>query len=112
MEIQYNNQQRVSQTKHLTIISANLRGFQTNIGDLTHSFILPNKADIVATVETFLNDSIPQNFGRIDGYTNWYRKDRKQDTHGGVAVCFRSNIHVQVIDPEMPEPLELSFFKL
>ena len=112
MEIQYNNQQQVSQTKHLTIISANLRGFQTNIGDLTHSFILPNKADIVATVETFLNDSIPHNFGRIDGYTNWYRKDRKQDTHGGVAVCFRSNIHVQVIDPEMPEQLELSFFKL
>ena len=112
METHYNRQQQGSQPKHLSIISANLRGFQTNIGDLTHSFILPKKADIVATVETFLNDSIPFNFGRIDGYTNWYRKDRKQDTHGGVAVCFRSNIHVQSIDIEMPEHLELMFFKL
>ena len=59
--------------EHLTIISANVRGLQTNLGDLTHSFVLPLIPDIIATVETFLNSSIPDNYGKISGYTNWHR---------------------------------------
>lgn len=98
--------------KPITIISANVRGFQTNIGDLTHSFIIPRNADIVATVETFLNESIPENYGKIDGYSKWYRKDRSTGNFGGIAVCFRKGIHVQPIDVDIPDQLELAFFRL
>ena len=48
---------------NLTIISANVRGFQTNVGDLTHSHVLPHSPDIIATTKTFLNSTIPDNFG-------------------------------------------------
>ena len=45
--------------KDLCIVSANLRGFHTNVGELTHRFILPNNADIVFVCETFLDSSVP-----------------------------------------------------
>jgi len=53
----------------LSIISANVRGFQTNIGDLTYKFIIPHNPDIIATVETFLNPDVPATFGKVNGYT-------------------------------------------
>ena len=98
--------------KCLTIISANLRGFRTNIGDLTHSYIIPNRADIVATVETFLDDDVPSNYGKISGYTNWHRRDRIGRQKGGIAICFRENLRVQPLEVEVPCHLELSFFKI
>ncbi|KAG0712473.1 hypothetical protein GWK47_018400 [Chionoecetes opilio] len=55
---------------HITIISANVRGLQTNIGDLINTHVIPHNPDIVAAVETFLNKSIPDNFGQINGYTS------------------------------------------
>lgn len=64
---------------HLRILSANLRGFLTNdayVRELTHDFVLPNRIDIVATVETFLNDSVPSNYGQILGFTQWLHRDR------------------------------------
>jgi len=100
-----------SLNNRLSILSANVRGLQTNLGDLTHSFVLPLRPDIIATVETFLNHTVPDNFGRIGGYTKWHRKDRTQGTFGGIAVCFKSGLHVQPLQVEMPEHLELSFFK-
>lgn len=37
--------------KHkLLILSANLRGFRTNVSELTHSFILGENLDVAATV--------------------------------------------------------------
>lgn len=96
----------------LTIVSANVRGLQTNIGDLTHSHVLPHNPDVVAAVETFLNASVPENHGHIQGYTKWYRRDRARGTFGGVAVCFRSMLQFKIIDVTMPEHLELMFFKL
>ena len=57
--------------KPLSIISANVRGFQTNVGELTQSFIIPENPGIVACVETFLNENIPENFGKIKGYSRW-----------------------------------------
>jgi len=75
-----------SLNNRLSILSANVRGLQTNLGDLTHSFVLPLRPDIIATVETFLNPTVPDNFGRIGGYTKWHRKDRTQGTFGGIAV--------------------------
>ncbi|KAG0722807.1 hypothetical protein GWK47_043877 [Chionoecetes opilio] len=44
---------------HLSIISANVRGLQTSIGDLIHSHVIPHTPDVVATVETFLNGTSP-----------------------------------------------------
>ena len=73
---------------NLSIISANVRGFQTNIGDLTHSFIIPKNADIVACVETFLNENIPENYGRIPGYSGWHRRDRVSGNIVGIFICF------------------------
>ena len=49
--------------KGLKLISENIRGLRTNVGELTHSFVLNHKLDIFATVETFLNESVPQSFG-------------------------------------------------
>lgn len=54
---------------NLTIFLANVRGFQTNIGDLTHSHVIPQNPDI-ATVETFLIPTVPENFGKSLGFRN------------------------------------------
>ena len=97
---------------NLSIISANVRGFQTNVGDLTHQFIIPHSPDIIACVETFLNSSIPSNYGTVNGYTRWYRRDRTNRTGGGIAVCFRQNLAVQLIPVDMPDHLELMFLKI
>ena len=97
---------------NLTIISANVRGFQTNVGDLTHSFVIPQNADIVACVETFLNSSVPENYGRISGYSGWQRRDRASGNFGGIAVCFRESLSYQLLDVCVPDHLELSFFRL
>ena len=96
----------------LKIISANIRGFQTNIGDLTHSFVIPNRIDIVATVETFLNETVPENYGHIRGYSRWHRRDRIKGTFGGIAVCFRNSLCVQPLDVNPPDHLEMMFFKI
>lgn len=96
----------------LKIISANIRGFQTNLGDLTHTHVLPHSPDIIATTETFLNSSVPDNFGQIGGYSKWYRRDRAQGTFGGVAVCFRYSLPVQALSVDLPAHLEIMFFRL
>ena len=96
----------------LKILSANIRGFRTNVGDLTHSFVLKYKPDIVATVETFLNESVPQNFGKIQGYSTWTRRDRVGRNFGGIAVCFRSGLQVQELNVETHDDLEIKFLKL
>ena len=97
---------------NLSILSANVRGFQTNLGDLTHSLVLPLKPDIIATVETFLNPTVPDNYGKISGYTKWHRRDRTNRACGGIAVCFKNTIQAQPLEVELPNHLELSFFKL
>ena len=101
-----------SDRDHLSIISANIRGFQTNIGDLTHSYVIPHMPDVVAVVETFLNDTIPGNYGLIQGYTRWHRRDRTHGTFGGIAVCFHKNLTMQPLDVTLPDHLEMMFFKI
>ena len=96
----------------LSIISANVRGLQTNIGDLTHSFVMQHNPDIVATVETFLNDQVPKGYGRMAGYTDWFRKDRHVREKGGIAVCFKKSLHVQPLEVDTPAHMEISFFKI
>ena len=65
--------------------------------------MLPHNPDIVATVETFLNGTVLDNYGQINGYTRWHRRDRKRGTFGGIAVSFRKNLSVQPLDVNMPE---------
>ncbi|ROT68874.1 hypothetical protein C7M84_012936 [Penaeus vannamei] len=91
----------------LTIVSANVRGLLTNIGDL----VIPRTPDIVATVETFMNESVPDNFGHMKGYTRWHRRDRTHGTFGGVAVSFHKSLSVQPLDVD-PNHLEIMFFKI
>ncbi|MPC66707.1 hypothetical protein E2C01_060859 [Portunus trituberculatus] len=68
--------QRASTNSALRIVSANVRGFHTNVGELTHRFVRTNKPDLVFVTETFLDDNIPSTYARIQGYSTWIRKDR------------------------------------
>lgn len=42
----------------LVVVSANMRGFRTNVPELTHSYVLKNDVNVVVTVETFLDASV------------------------------------------------------
>ena len=99
-------------SRNLSILSANVRGFQTNIGDLTHSFIIPRQPDIIVTVETFLTETIPVNYGKVAGYSKWFRRDRKTGNFGGVAACFRNELYIQELNIDIPDHLELMFFRV
>ena len=93
----------------IKIISANIRGFRTNIGEFTHNFVLKESADIVFVSETFLDDSFFATFGLIPGYSVWHRKDRNQDG-GGVALCCKSGTRLQILEEVIPENLESIIF--
>ena len=94
----------------LRIVSANVRGFHTNVGELTHS-VIKQRADIVFVCETFLDDKIPQNYARIRGYSTWVRKDRSTQG-GGVAFCHKESLNVQVVKPSVPVPQDLELLTL
>ena len=95
----------------LKILSANVRGFRTNVGELTHT-VLGNKADIVVVVETFLTDKCVTACDRISGYSHWSRRDRANRQGGGVAVCHREGLQIQLIPVPVPEEMEAMFFRL
>lgn len=97
--------------KPLKILSANVRGLRTNIGELTHMAIKAN-ADIVVVTESFLNKKVEPTFGRIRGYSHWHRRDRKGKDGGGIAMCFRPTLQLQVLAIDIPDWLEASFFKI
>ncbi len=78
------------------VISANVRGLRTNIGDLTHK----------------LNGEVEPSFGKIGGYTHWARRDRQDRAGGGVAVCFREGVQAQQLDVDTPPQLEVMFFRV
>ncbi|KAG0726028.1 hypothetical protein GWK47_037423 [Chionoecetes opilio] len=86
----------------LKIISANVRGLRTNIGDLTHNCVLRHSADVVVVTETWLNNEVEPTFGKIRGYTQWNRRDRPERTGGGVAVCFKEEVQAQHLDVVPP----------
>ena len=104
-------QQHKPATSEVRLISANIRGFHTNVGDLTYQFVTKNKADVVFVVETFLDDTVPDNYARITGFTKWYRKDRNTQG-GGVALCYKENLQIQIIDTSTPPGIEIIIFKI
>lgn len=97
-------------SEELRILSANVRGLRTNLGDLTNT-TLRNNADIVICCETFLDDSIPPTYGQMQGYTHWYRRDRSGQG-GGVAVCHKLGLHIQALNIDMPAHYEIIFLKI
>ena len=97
--------------RSLRILSANLRGFRTNVGELTHA-ALRNKADIVVAVETFLNDDCVTSCDRIPGYCHWMRRDRASGPGGGVALCHREGLQIQLLTVPAPEEMEVMFLRL
>lgn len=55
--------------RELRIVSANVRGFHTNVVELTHRFIHVKKADIVFVRETFLDATVPPTYAQVKGYS-------------------------------------------
>ena len=52
-----------------------------------------NEFDILAFTETWLNPSVPTNDLTIDSYKIPEHKDRPGDSHGGVILYVKNNIH-------------------
>ena len=98
--------------RKLTVLSANVRGLRTNIGDLTHNFILRHQADIAVVTETWLTSEVEPAFGKLRGYTHWARQDRPERAGGGVAVCFREGVQAQALQVETPPTTEALFFRV
>ena len=98
--------------QRLTVLSANVRGLRTNLGDLTHNFVLRHNVDIVVATETWLNEEVEQTFGKTRGYSPWVRKDRQGRHGGGVAVCFREGVQAQTLPVETPPDMESLFFRV
>ena len=95
----------------LKILSANIRGFRTNVGELTHA-VLRNKADIVVAVETFLNDICVTSCDRIPGYSHWVRRDRTSVQGGDVTVWYQEDLQLQQLSVTAPEEMDAMFFRL
>lgn len=96
----------------LTVVTANVRGLRTNVGDLTHNFALRHRADVVAVTETWLTGEIEPTFGKVPGYSHWIRKDRENRAGGGVAACFRDGLQTQELEVTVPLQTEALFFRV
>ena len=89
-----------------------MRGLRTNVGDLTHNFVLRHRADVVAVTETWLNEEVEPTFGKVPGYSHWVRKDRRNRAGGGVAACFRDGLQTQELEVPLPQQMEALFFRM
>ncbi|KAG0720249.1 hypothetical protein GWK47_048890 [Chionoecetes opilio] len=96
----------------LKILSANVRGLRTDIGDLTHNCVLRHSTDVVVVTETWLNNEVEPTFGKIRGYTQQTRRDRPERAGGGVAVCFKEGVQAQHLDVVPPPHMEMMFFRV
>ena len=89
-----------------------MRGFRTNVGELTHTFVLKHQIDIVVAVETFLDDTCATTSDRIPGYSHWLRRDRHTGQGGGIAVCHRNSLQVEEITVDTSPAIEMMFFRI
>ena len=78
----------------LRVLSANLLGFRTNVGEHTYSFVLKHSVEMVVTVETFLDYSCVTIYDGIPGYSHWVRHDCLCGQGGGIAKCHRDGLQV------------------
>ena len=96
----------------LDILSANIRGFLTNVGELTHSFVIKHNIDFIVAMETFLDETVVPAFAKIPGYSQWIRRDRQGMRGGGIAVCYKENMLVQSLPIQIPSWMEMLFFRI
>lgn len=86
-------------------MAANLRGFHTNILELTYRFVKKSNADIVFVSETFLDDRVPWNSARMTGNSPWIKKNRS--TLGrGVAMFYKEALSLVQIDTAVPNGID------
>ena len=101
-----------SHIPQLTVVSANVKGLRTNVGELSHNYVLRHKANIVAVSETWLNGEVEPTYGRISRYTHWVRKDRIGKIGSGVVACFKNDLQIQEVSPNLPHLMEALFFRI
>lgn len=77
----------------ITIISTDARGLKTNNGDFIRNPVNSRTSDIPCA-ETFLNWSVPENYGQICGYTKWHIFYRIPGTFASVAVSFHKSLYI------------------
>ena len=77
-------------SNHLSVVHYNVQGLVPKLDLLTTEL---NEFDILAFTETWLNPSVPTNDLTIDSYKIPERKDRPGDSHGGVILYVKNNIH-------------------
>ena len=77
-------------SNHLSVVHYNVQSLVPKLDLLTTEL---NEFDILAFTETWLNPSVPTNDLTIDSYKIPERKDRPGDSHGGVILYVKNNIH-------------------
>ena len=77
-------------SNHLSVVHYNIQSLVPKLDLLTTEL---NEFDILAFTETWLNPSVPTNDLTIDSYKIPERKDRPGDSHGGVILYVKNNIH-------------------
>ena len=94
----------------LKIISLNIRGLRSNIGELTQ-LCCSKKPDIVVVVETFLDSSVSERDECIwiPGYNIACRKDRNANG-GGILIYSLEGLVIHHIGSNVPSHLEVIWF--
>ena len=77
-------------SNHLSVVHYNVQSLVPKLDLLTTEL---NEFDILAFTETWLNPSVPTNDLTIDSYKIPERKDRPGDSHGGVILYVKNDIH-------------------
>ena len=77
-------------SNHLSVVHYNVQSLVPKLDLLTTEL---NEFDILAFTETWLNPSVSTNELTIDSYKIPERKDRPGDSHGGVILYVKNNIH-------------------
>ena len=77
-------------SNHLSVVHYNVQSLVPKLDLLTTEL---SEFDILAFTETWLNPSVPTIDLTIDSYRIPERKDRPGDSHGGVILYVKNNIH-------------------
>ncbi len=95
--------------KGLKIISLNICSLYAKLDDL-RLLVLESKPDIIALMETKINDTICSSELVIPNY-NLHRRDRSRNG-GGVAIYVNSHLPYTLLQPTLPETSETIWIQL
>ena len=99
----------IRMVKGLKIISLNICSLYAKIEEL-RLLVLESKPDIIALMETKLNDSICSSELNIPNY-NLHRRDRTRNG-GGVAIYVNNQLPYTLLAPTLPDTSESLWIKL